>query len=139
MPVPVIKDDIQVGKRDVQEGTTRVQKRTVEKPVEENVRLRDEDVRVERREANRPVKDPDKAFQEQTIEMTETNEVPMVSKAARVMGGVALQKEVQQKKETVRDTVRKTEVEVIEGAKEQASIPDWPTYESDFRNNYQST
>jgi uncharacterized protein (TIGR02271 family) len=137
--VPIVKEELQVGKREVQEGTTRVKKHVVEKPVEKNMTLRDEEVRVERREANRPVKDADKAFQEQTIEMTETKEVPMVSKNARVTGEVALKKETEQRKETVRDTVRSTEVEVIDGGQGQASIADWSTYESDFRKNYQST
>lgn len=137
--VPIVKEDIRVGKREVQEGTTRVQKRTVEKPVERNVTLREENVRIEQREADRPVKDPEKAFQEQTIEMTETKEVPMVSKEAHVTGEVALKKEVQQEKETIRDSVRKTDVEVIEGGQEQANLPDWSTYESDFRKNYEST
>lgn len=137
--MPIVKEDIQVGKREVQEGTTRVQKRTVEKPVERNVTLREENVRIEQREADRPVKDPEKAFQEQTIEMTETKEVPMVSKEAHVTGEVALKKEVQQEKETIRDSVRKTDVEVIEGGQQQANLPDWSTYESDFRKNYEST
>ena len=60
--VPVVKEQMQVGKREVQEGATRVQKRIIEKPVEKSVTLKDENVRVEQRSANRPVKDPDKAF-----------------------------------------------------------------------------
>ena len=76
----MVKEQMQVGKREVQEGTTKVQKRIVEQPVEKSITLKDENVQVEQRPANRPVKDPDKAFKEQTIEMTETKEVPMVSK-----------------------------------------------------------
>jgi uncharacterized protein (TIGR02271 family) len=137
--VPVVKEQLQVGKREVQEGTTRVQKRIVEQPVEKSVTLKDENVRVEQRAANRPVKDPDKAFKEQTIEMTETKEVPMVTKEARQTGEVALKKDVQQQRETIRDTVRSTDIDVIKGGDEHAALTDWARYEPDFRKNYQST
>jgi uncharacterized protein (TIGR02271 family) len=137
--VPVVKEELQVGKRQVQEGTTRVQKRIIEKPVEKSVTLKDENVQVEQRAANRPVKDPDKAFKEQTIEMTETKEVPMVTKEARQTGEVALKKDVQQQQETIRDTVRSTDIDVIKGGEQQASRTDWSRYEPDFRKNYQST
>ena len=137
--VPVVKEELQVGKRQVQEGTTKVQKRIEEKPVEKSVTLKDENVRVGQRAANRPVKDPDKAFKEQTIEMTETKEVPMVTKEARQTGEVALKKDVQQQRETIRDTVRSTDIDIIKGGDEHAALTDWARYEPDFRKNYQST
>lgn len=137
--VPVVKEQMQVGKREVQEGATRVQKRIIEKPVEKSVTLKDENVRVEQRSANRPVKDPDKAFKEQTIEMTESKEVPMVTKEARQTGEVALKKDVQQQKETIRDTVRSTDIDVINSGDQEAGLTDWSRYEPDFRENYQST
>ena len=74
----------------------------------------------------RPVTDADQAFQNRTIEATETREEPVVSKQARVVGEVALKKEVQQQTKTVRDTVRKTDVKVEQagkGAAEAASTP----------------
>jgi uncharacterized protein (TIGR02271 family) len=135
--VPVTKEEIQVGKREVQEGTTRLKKRTIEKPVEEQVQLRDENVRVERRAVDRPVKDQGKAFEEKTIEMTETKEEPVVSKRARVTEEVTLKKEADQRTGTVRDTVRETDVEVQRSR--QASIGDLGTYERDFRRDFEST
>ena len=44
--------------------------------------------------------------------MTETSEEAEVEKTARVVGEVSLRKEVNERKETVRDTVRRTEVDV---------------------------
>jgi hypothetical protein len=44
----VIKEDIQVGKREVETGGVRLRSRIVERPVEETVRLREERVNVER-------------------------------------------------------------------------------------------
>jgi len=136
--VPIVQEELQVGKREVKEGTTRIKKDIVEKPVEKQVQLRDEEVKVERRSMDRPVKDPEKAFQDKTIEMTETKEVPMVKKEARQTGEVVLKKESGQHTETVRDTVRETQVDVQESGMEQASIGDLSAYEADFRRNYES-
>ena len=51
-------------------------------------------------------------FTDKTIEMTETHEEPVISKTARVTEEVSLHKEVTDRVETVRDTVRRDEVEV---------------------------
>ena len=57
----------------------------------------------------RPVTD---SFSDKTIEMTETAEEAVVSKNTRVVEEVGLRKEVSDRVETVRDTVRKEEVEI---------------------------
>ena len=44
--------------------------------------------------------------------MRETAEVPVVSKEARVVEEVSLDKEITERQETIRDTVRNTEVDV---------------------------
>jgi uncharacterized protein (TIGR02271 family) len=137
--IPIVKENLQVGKREVQEGTTRVQKRVVETPIEKNITLKEEDVRVERRAANRPVQDADQAFRNETIEMTETKEVPMVSKEARVTGEVALKKDTQERRETVRETVRNTDVQVLESGQKEARGGEWSSYEPEFRKNYEAT
>jgi stress response protein YsnF len=51
-------------------------------------------------------------FKEGTIEMRETSEEAVVKKDARVTGEVVVRKDVDEKTETVRDTVRKTDVKV---------------------------
>ena len=110
--VPVVEEELRIGKRAVQQGGVRVYSRTTERPVEENVNLRQEHVSVERRPVDRPVTDRDRAFQEKAIEATETREEAVVDKKARVVEEVAVRKDVKDKTETVRDTVRKTDVEV---------------------------
>ena len=112
--VPVVEEDVQVGKREVSGGGKRIRSYVSETPVEEQVTLRDEEVRVERRDADRAVTDADEAFQEKTIEMTETEEEAVVSKEARVTGEVVVDKETTERTETVKDSVRKTEVEVTD-------------------------
>jgi uncharacterized protein (TIGR02271 family) len=111
--IPVIEENLQVGKRVVETGGVRVRSRIVERPVEENLRLRQERVHVERRPVDRAVTDADlTGFKEGEIELTEHAEVPVVSKEARVVEEVTLGKKVQEHEETIRDTVRRTDVEV---------------------------
>jgi hypothetical protein len=50
--IPLAEEELQVGKRTVDRGTTSIRRYVVRKPVEESVTLRDETVSVERR---RPV------------------------------------------------------------------------------------
>jgi stress response protein YsnF len=51
-------------------------------------------------------------FTDKSIEMTETHEEPVISKTTRVTEEVILHKEVTDRVEKVRDTVRRDEVEV---------------------------
>jgi len=111
--IPVIEENLQVGKREVETGGVRVRSRIVERPVEEHLRLREERVNIQRNPVNRPVSDADlNNFREGTIEVTEHAEVPVVNKEARVVEEITLGKEVTERDEVVRDTVRKTEVDV---------------------------
>ena len=110
--LPVVEEELRVGKRQVQQGGVRVYSRVTERPVEEQVELRQERVSVERRPVDRPITDRDRAFQEKAIEATEKREEAVVDKKARVVEEVAVKKDVDQKTETIRDTVRKTDVEV---------------------------
>jgi len=117
--VPVIEEQLQVGKRAVQRGGVRVYSHVVDQPVEEQINLRQEKVRVERRPANRPVESGDLSrLKDQTIEVTETVEEPVVSKRAVVREEVVVGKEATERTETIRDNVRRTEVRVdpIEGS-----------------------
>jgi uncharacterized protein (TIGR02271 family) len=113
--VPVVEEELRVGKREVEGGGVRVRTRVVERPVEEAVRLREERVNVERRPVNRPVSEADlNAFREGTFELRERSEEAVVDKKARVVEEVAINKEVGERTETVRDTVRSTDVDVQE-------------------------
>jgi uncharacterized protein (TIGR02271 family) len=115
--VPVIEENLQVGKREVEKGGIRLRSRIVEEEVKNDVNLRGEKVRVERRPVDRPATEGD--IREENIEMTERTEVPVVSKTARVVEEVSLNKEVEQRNETVSDTVKKTEVDIERTDKEE--------------------
>jgi len=111
--IPIIEEELQVGKRVVETGGARIRSRIIERPVEESVRLRVEHVRVERNPVNRPATAADLAnFREGEIELREQAEVPVVGKEARVVEEVRLGKEVEERQETIHDTVRRTDVEV---------------------------
>jgi stress response protein YsnF len=138
--IPVVEEEIQVGKRAV-EREVRVHTSVTEQPVEEQVHLREEHVTVERRPVDRPASAADQtAFKEGVIEMTETVEELVVTKQARVVEEVVVQKEATDRVETVRGTVRRTEVEVEqEHAPQASSLRSFATYEAGFRTHFTTT
>ncbi|HEY0627022.1 MAG TPA: YsnF/AvaK domain-containing protein [Allosphingosinicella sp.] len=123
--IPIVEEQLLVGKREVNRGGARVRSYVRETPVHEQVNLRDEHVSVERRpvdqriEASDGLADSD-LLRERTIEMTETDEVPMVSKEARVTEEVVVRKTAEEHMEDVEDTVRRTEVDVDEGVRSES-------------------
>jgi uncharacterized protein (TIGR02271 family) len=110
--IPLAEEQIVVGKREVDRGYVRVRSYVVETPVEERVTLHQERVDIERRPIDRPIEPGDEAFRERVIEATETSEEAVVSKEARVREEVVVRKGAEERTETVRDTVRRTEVEI---------------------------
>jgi len=139
--LPVIEEELQVGKRQVQRGGVRVHTSIEETPVEEQVTLHRERVNVDRRPIDRPVGDADMtAFKEQSFELTETDEEAVVAKQARVIEEVVVSKEGQDRTETVRDTVRRQDVHVHEeGAQQAVNASGYDRYDADFRQNFQTT
>lgn len=110
--IEVVEENIRIGKRQMDHGRVRVRSYVVETPVEEQVSLHEERVHVERRPVDRPVSAGEAAFADQSIEATEIVEEAVVSKEARVVEEITLNKDVEDRTETVRDTVRRTEVEI---------------------------
>ena len=109
----VIEEKMEVGKRMEETGGVRLRSRIVERPVEEHLRLREERVSVNRNPVNRPASAADlDAFKEGQVEMTERTERAVVNKTANVVEEISIGKEVTERDEVIRDTVRKTEVDV---------------------------
>ena len=128
--IPVIQEELKVGKRTVQRGGVRVYQRVIETPVQEDVTLREEHVTIERHPVDQAIA-PDQvpAFQEKSFELRESAEEAVVQKTARVVEEVVVGKEVSQRQEQISDTVRSTGVEVEQIA------PDLDTH---FRTHWQS-
>ena len=118
--ISLSEESLAVGKRAINRGTTRVRRYVVETPVEESVRLREETVSIERRPVtdSRPVTGAD--FTDKLVEVTETAEEAVVSKTARVKEEVVIHKDASERTETVRDTVRREEIEITKDASGQA-------------------
>lgn len=139
--IPVVQEDVKVGKRSVVRGGVRVYSRIVEQPVEENVNLREEHVRVDRQPVNRPLQPGElRSDREEVIEVQELAEEAVVSKEARVVEEVRISKEATQRNETVRDSVRHTEVNVEDlgqGTRGTAAASTGG-YDDDFRRDFQS-
>ncbi len=111
--IPVIEESLNIGKQTVETGGAYIRSKIVEQPVEQTVRLQEEHVQVERTPVDKPVSNTNfDAFKEGVIELKEYAEVPVVSKEARVVEEVVVGKEVAERTETVKDTVRKTEVNI---------------------------
>lgn len=110
--IPVVQEEVRIGKRDVSLGRVRIRSYVVETPVREDVTLRSERVELERRPVDRPVTDADRVFQDRTIEAEQRSEEAVVQKDVRVKEEIALRKDVEQRTETVSETARRTEVEV---------------------------
>ena len=108
-----IEEELRVGKEQTSAGkrlVSSVSEREVEKPVT----LREEEVEVERRREDRRLSpgEADRAFREETVEVSATSERPVVAKEARVTGEVALRKQTGEREEVVRDTLRRKDVDV---------------------------
>jgi uncharacterized protein (TIGR02271 family) len=131
--IPVVEEELQVGKRAVRRGGVRVYSQVVEQPVEEQVTLREEHVRVERHATDRPL-EPGEAsrLRDQTIEVEEVSEEPVVQKRTRVREEVVIGKEVKERTENIRDSVRRTEVKVDRLGGEAEG-----DYRSEFRRDYE--
>ncbi len=126
--IPVAEESVKIGKRTVPKGGVRVYTSVIETPVEEEVSLREEKARVARRTVDRPVAAGEEAFKESSVEITESAEEPVVSKEARVKEEVVVGKESSERTRKIRETVRRTEVNV-EGDND---------FRSHFKSNYAS-
>ncbi|SNT34950.1 conserved domain-containing protein [Noviherbaspirillum humi] len=137
--IPVIQEELKVGKRMVQRGGVRVLQRVREVPVNEQVTLREEQVKVERHPVDRPASEADlAAFKEGSVELRETAEEAVVSKSARVVEEVEVGKQVSERTERINDTVRRTDVEVEQlgaGTARGAMSDD----DAEYRRHWQST
>ena len=110
--IEVVEEKLRVGKRDAEQGRVRVRSYVVETPVEEEVSCATRRFTSSARPSTGRSGDDASAFVDRTIEATETREQAVVSKEARVTEEISLEKAVDARTETVRDTVRHTEVEV---------------------------
>ncbi|MFC7739544.1 DUF2382 domain-containing protein [Roseomonas sp. GCM10028921] len=118
--IPLGEEVLEVTKRTENRGTARIRRYVVETEVEEQVTLQSERVVVERR---RPVSDKvtGEILTEMTVEVVETAEVPVVNKRARLREEIVVRTEHTEQVETVRETVRRDEVEIHQPVKRKTT------------------
>jgi stress response protein YsnF len=109
--VPLSKEELAVGKRQV-ERRYRVRTHIVERPVEAQVNLRDERVTIERRAAPDSARAGEGDFQDKDVEIVERREEPVITKTKRADEEIVVRRDVSDRAETVRDTVRETKVDI---------------------------
>jgi uncharacterized protein (TIGR02271 family) len=113
--VPVVEEQLQVGKREVDLGEVEIRRRVVEEEQTVPVTLRREEVQVEQvGTPARPLRPGEDAFQEGTIRVPVRGEEAVVAKEAVVTGEVVVEKDVTTDQQQVGDTVRRTEVDFDE-------------------------
>ena len=110
--IRLAEEQLNVGKRLVQEGTTRIRLFVTEKPVEASISLHEEHAQVLRRAIDDPNYIADVDWSDRTIEVIESAEQAVVSKSARVVEEVVVRKEGTDHVQTVRDKVRRQQVDV---------------------------
>ena len=119
--VPVIEEQVVIGKRLVENGRRITVSSHVETDrVAEDVRLREENVTIEKRPVNREVSsaDAEALLEGREVSMTERSEEVVVGKKAVVTDEVVISKNAGDRVERVEETVRRTEVDVdVDGGK----------------------
>ncbi|MBV9791411.1 MAG: YsnF/AvaK domain-containing protein [Chloroflexi bacterium] len=121
--IPIIEEELRIGKREVEQGGVRVNTRVEEVPVNEQVTLREETVDVHRKPVDRPVSEADLAnLQQGSFEVRERAEEAVVDKLARVVEEVHVKKNVQERTENIQDTVRRTDVDVDQLGTQERSV-----------------
>ena len=112
--IPVVEEELVVGKREVDLGGVRVYSHIVERPVSADVSLHNESIDIGRRAVNRPATAADFQTGSQPIELRAMGEEAVVGKTARVVEEVTVGKQGSDRTETINDSVRKTEIDVEE-------------------------
>jgi len=113
------EEQLDVGKRVVEIGKARIRRFIVEKPVESQVTLHEEHAAMMRRAVNDPGNLKDVDWSDKTFEITETAEQAVINKTAHIAEEVVIRVEGSDHVETVRDTIRRQQVELERTARDR--------------------
>jgi uncharacterized protein (TIGR02271 family) len=128
--VPVIREELEVGTREIDAGGIRIASHVREIPVEQTVTVREERVTVERRIIDRPIAEGDDAFRDRTLDLRATAEEPVITKRAHVVEEVRVHKDRDEKIAKVNETLRHTDVTL-------SDLPSERTFDaSRFRDHF---
>ncbi len=123
--IPVVEEELRVGKRSVLRGGARVHSYMEEVPIVEAVELLEERTQVERRPVNRRLTEEEIAasgvLQDRVVEITQMREEAVLTKEAFVREELVVKRTLEKRVEHIQDTVRRTAVEVERLEPEMAS------------------
>jgi len=112
--VPLSKEEVKIGKREVSAGDIKVHKKVETEQVNVPVELKREDAVIERVGAAETRPSGKEPFQEERIEVPLKREEPVVEKETRVTGGVRIRKTEDVEQQTVQENVRREDVDIDE-------------------------
>ena len=115
------EERLEVGKRLVSEGSTRVRRYTVTDRVSENISLREQHAEIFRRPLSETGSPDSVDWSEKTVEVAETHEQPVINKTAHIKEEVVVRTDESDRVETVSDSVRRQEVDIDHADTVQAS------------------
>ncbi len=126
--IPIVEEELVVGKREVDRGGVRIYSHVVERPVTADVTLRDESINVQRRAVDRAATAADFTSGNESFELRASGEEAVIGKNSRVVEEVLIGKEASSHTENISDTVRRTEVDVEEIPGQVSSTTDRNRY-----------
>lgn len=106
------EEQLEVGKRLVSEGSTRVRRYTVTDEVAKDISLHEQHADIFRRSVNEPALTGEVDWSEKTVEVAESHEQPVINKTTNVKEEVVVRTDGSDRTETVSDTVRRQEVDI---------------------------
>jgi uncharacterized protein (TIGR02271 family) len=115
--VPLSEEEVKVGKRTVGSGEVKLQKKVGTEQVNVPVELKREDVVIERVPAHEMELAGKEPLQEERVEVPLSREEPVVEKETRVVGGVHVRKTEGTEQETIKESVRREDVDIDESGK----------------------
>jgi uncharacterized protein (TIGR02271 family) len=115
--VPLSEEEVKVGKRTVGAGEVKLRKTVTTEQVNVPVELKREDIVVERVPAHEVDPAGKEPFKEELVKVPLSREEPVVEKEVRVTGAVRVRKTEGVDKETIRESVRREDVDVDESGK----------------------
>lgn len=110
------EEEMRVGKREVPAGQVRLHKWVETEPMSEDVTLRREQARIERRPVDEPLA-PGAQLGEDEVSIDLTEEEPVIEKTARVREEVGLAKDAETRTQRVTGEVRKERVDIDDETK----------------------
>lgn len=106
------EEQLEVGKKMVETGRTRVRRFTTERDVDQDVTLHEEHAEVLRKAVSQPASVADVDWSDKEIEVAETKEQALVKKTARVVEEISLRTKGDDHIETIHEKLRRQQAEI---------------------------